>query len=185
MNQSLKHKQSFQNIASLVQSSSLNIRLLSKALTARLIPSDTVKDERAVLIVLDNNEVNYLVRLLESSQTMYTSLPILPMVMDLSRSPHNMFAFVFEDVASILADIMDSVNEREQSILAQLIWRMMTFIYEGNEEVSALIINNGTLCSEEGILINQNTTLVIKLRGRLGMGSSLYSRTKYQLKHIN
>lgn len=143
-----------------------------------------MKDERAVLIVLDNNEVNYLVRLLESHQTMYTSLPILPMVMDLSRSPHNMFAFVFEDVASILADIMDSVNEREQSILAQLIWRMMTFIYEGNEEVSALI-NNGTLCSEEGILINQNTTLVIKLRGRLGMGSSLYSRTKYQLKRIN
>ena len=141
--QLLKQPQCFQSIGPLVQLPFNNIKLLSKALIARLIPADAVDDDMAVLIVIED-EVDDLISMLESTPS-YKTIPVISVMIDLCRSPHNMSAFASRvNVVSKLSDMMDSVSEDDQPKVAELIWRMMEFNYTGNEKVSA-VINNGTL----------------------------------------
>ena len=138
--QLLKQPHCFQSIGPLIQLPSSEIKLFSKALIARLIPINAVNDDMAVLMVIED-EVDHLISLISSTQ----SIPIISVIMDLCRSPHNMCVFASRnEITSKLADMIDSIGEDEQSKVAQLIWRMMEFNYEGNEEMCA-IINNGTL----------------------------------------
>ena len=127
-----------------MQSSSVKIKIFSKALIARLIPVDTIKDDVAVLLLIDDEELDYLIKILTLSQSKYAAVPIVPVMVDLSRSPHNLYAFVAKGIASLLSDIMDSISEHDQIMAAQLIWRIMTFNYKENESTSA-IIYDGTL----------------------------------------
>ena len=144
VSQVLKHSNYLQTVYSLVQSSSVKIKIFSKALIARLIPVDTIKDDVAVLLLIDDEELHYLIKILTLSQSKYAAVPIVPVMVDLSRSPHNLYAFVTKGIASLLSDIMDSISEHDQIMAAQLIWRIMTFNYKENESTSAIICD-GTL----------------------------------------
>ena len=48
-------------------------------------------------------------------------MPIFPVLMDLCRSPHNIWAFVSQDATSVLSDLMDDMSEEERAATAQLI----------------------------------------------------------------
>lgn len=140
--QLLKQNHCLQSIRSLILLPSTEIKLLSKALIARLIPIDAVSDDMAVLMLIKDDEVDYLMSMLTSVQS-YKTVPIISVMTDLGRSPHNMFALASREVAVKLSDIMDS-SEDDPSKATQLISSMMELNYEGSEEVSA-VINNGTL----------------------------------------
>lgn len=138
--QLIKQPHYFQSIGPLIQLPSSEIKLLSKALIARLIPIDAVNDDMAVLMLIEDDEVDHLISMLTSTQL----IPVISIMMDLCRSPHNMCAFASRlSIASMLSDIMDSASEDDQSKVAQLIRRLTVFNFESNE-VSA-VINNGTL----------------------------------------
>lgn len=137
--QLLKQNHCLQSIGPLIQLPSTEIKLLSKALIARLIPTDVVNDDMAVLMLIEDKEVDHLINILTPVQS-YKAIPVM---MDLSRSPHNMWALASRDLTLKLSDIMESLSEDDQSKAAQLIWRMMELNYEESEEVST-IIHNGT-----------------------------------------
>lgn len=139
--QALEHNHYLHTIKALVQSSSTENRLLSKALIARMIPLNTANDKLALLTQVNHDEVHYLISVLES---VHSSLPVISILMDLSRSPHNMWTFVSENVASQLSDSMNCISEEDQALAAQLIWQMMESDYGDSKEISA-VINNGTL----------------------------------------
>lgn len=141
--QLLKQSHCLQSIGSLIQLPSIEIKLLSKALIARLIPTDAVNDDMAVLMLIEDDEVDHLISMLTSLQS-YKAIPSISVVMDICRSPHNLWALASRDVAVKLSDVMDSISEGDQSKAAELIWRMMELNYEGSEKVSA-VINNGSL----------------------------------------
>jgi len=141
--QLLKQNHYLQSIGPLIQLPSTEVKILSKALIARLIPSDVASDDTAVMILLEDEEVAYLVNLVAPVQSS-RAFPITSVMLDLSRSPHNLFALASSDVTLKLSDTMESLNEESQAEAAQLIWRMMELEYDGSEAVST-IINNGTL----------------------------------------
>lgn len=141
--QLLKCNHCLQSIKPLIELPSTEIKLLSKALIARLIPIDTVSDDAAVLTLITDDEVEYLMSLITSAQS-YKIIPIISVMIDLSRSPHNTFALASREVAMKLSDVMESFSEDDQAKSALLIWRMMELDYDGSEEVST-IGNNGTL----------------------------------------
>lgn len=148
--QALENNHFLHTIKPLVKSTSTENRLLSKALIARMIPLNTANDNLALLIQVNDDEVHYLVSVLESVRS---SFPVISVLMDLSRSPHNMWTFMSNNVPSQLSDLMDSISEEDQVVAAQLIWQMMETNYGGTEEISA-IINNGTLqdqCLKDGM----------------------------------
>lgn len=121
----------------------MDIKLLSKALISRLIPADAASNDMAVMMLVDDDEVDELMSTLTPVQS-HGVIPSISIMMDLSRSPHNLWAFASKDAASKLSDIMDDLTEDDQAKAAQLVWTMMELNYAGTEEVSA-IINNGTL----------------------------------------
>ena len=123
----------------------MDIKLLSKALIARLIPVDTTDDDNAALLLINDDEARYLVNVLQSCQ--YTALPINSVLTDLCRSRHNMQALVTMDVASVLSDYMDSISESDQICTSQLIRSMMTLNCGGSEKATA-VTNNGTLFNQ-------------------------------------
>lgn len=147
VHQALKQNHCLKNVVSLLKSSSIDVQLLLKGLLARLIPIDTTNDENALLLLINDDEVHHLVDVLKSSQSKYMALPIVPVLTDLCRSPHNMHILASMDVASLLSDIMECISETDQTDAAQLIWSMMTLHYEESEKAST-VINNGTLQSQ-------------------------------------
>ena len=169
VHKALKENHCLKNVVSLLKSSSVesDIQLLLKGLLARLIPIDTTNDENALLLLINDDEVHYLVNVLQSCQSKYTALPIVPVLTDLCRSPHNMHVLASMDVATLLSDIMDSISNTDRTEAAQLIWSMMTLRYEENVTNSA-VINNGTLQSQclngEGKLCFVSSALRWKLR---------------------
>lgn len=154
----LKRNNVLQIIGSLIHlSSSKPIKVLSKALIARLIPTDAIKDDTAVLILVEDDEVDYLVNSLQTCGR----IPIVMIMMDLSRSPHNMWALESKGVAIMLADNMEGLSENDQSLCAQLIWKLKELQYNGSEDVSVLN-NNGTLQLQyEGIIMYFNDSLYL------------------------
>ena len=146
VSQHLKQSYCYVNIGSLIQFPFMEIKLLSKALIARLIPADVVRDDKAILILLEDYEVDHLLSMLTSTQPNDT-IPSVSIIMDLSRSPHNMWALASKDGASKLADAFDSISEADQAKAAQLICSMVDLNYEGIEDISA-ITNNGTVKKE-------------------------------------
>ena len=153
MCQLLKQNHCIKCVGQLTQFNSTDIKLISKALVARLIPTDTSSDDMAVLILIKDDEVDHLISMVQSIWSKHNPFPIISVIMDLSRSPHNMWAFASRDVAMVLSNVMDSINEEDQAMSAQMIWVLMEFNYTGNEEVSA-IVNNGTL-----MLLNEDQPL--------------------------
>ena len=117
--------------------------MLSKALIARLIPINASNDDAALLLLMEDAEVDYLMRLITPVQS-YEMIPVTSVMIDLSRSPHNLFALASRDATMKLSDVMNSWSEYDQAIGAQLIWRMMELEYDGSEEMS-VICNKGTL----------------------------------------
>ena len=164
VHQALKESHCLKNFVSLLKSSSIehDVQLLLKGLLARLIPVDTTNDENALLLLINDDEVHYLVNVLQSCQFKYTALPLVPVLTDLCRSPHNIHILASKDVASLLSDIMDSISDIDQAKAAQLIWSMMTLHYEESVAASA-VINNGTLQSQylngEGELCSVSSAL--------------------------
>ena len=146
VHQLLKQGYSLQIISSFIELPSTEIKLLSKALIARLIPANVANDDMAVLTLIQDDEVDHLVDILQSKQS-YTTIPVVSVMMDLSRSPHNIVAFLLKNTASALSDSMDNICEDDQVMAAQVIWRIMELNYEGNEDVS-LIVNNGSLSDQ-------------------------------------
>ena len=118
---------------------------------ACLIPIDTTSDDMAVLILIKDNEVDYTISMLTSAHSKYITFPIISIVTDLCRSPHNVWALASRDILLLLSDLMDDISKDDQAKVAQLIWRIMVFNYNSSEEVSA-IISNGT--SLQGMLEN-------------------------------
>lgn len=131
------------------------MKVLSKALIARLIPADAGSDDSAVLTLIEDDEVDYLMSLIVSPHS-HNVVPIISIMMDLSRSPHNSFALASKDVMMKLSDAMESFGEDDQARGAQLIWRMMELEYDGSEEVSH-ISNNGTLQAQSEGMACSNT----------------------------
>ena len=138
-------RRSLQSVGSLIQLPSTETRLISKALISHLIPADTVKDDMAVLMLIEDDEVDCLVSML-ASVPLAIDIPIISVMMDLCRSPHNMWALASRDVALVqkLSNVMDGTSKDDQSKATQLIWRMIESNFNGSEEVSA-IINSGSL----------------------------------------
>lgn len=118
--------------------------MLSKALVARLIPIDAVSDDMAVLMQIKDDEVEYLISLLAQSHQI---IPIISVMMDLGRSPHNLFALTSRNVTVKLSEAMESFSENDQAKSAQLIWKMMELDYDENDNMST-ISSNGTLGEE-------------------------------------
>lgn len=163
VHQALKENPCLKEVVSLLKSSvETDVQLLLKGLLARLIPIDTTNDENALLLLVNDDEVHYLVNVLQSCQSKYTVLPIVAVLTDLCRSPQNMHILASMDVASRLSDIMDSISDIDQTEAAQLIWSMMTLHYEDGVTASA-VINNGTLQSQclngEGNLCSVSSAL--------------------------
>ena len=67
--QLLRQSHSLQIITSLVRFSSTEIRVLSKALVARLIPANVSTDDMAELILIQDDEVDHLISILTSKQS--------------------------------------------------------------------------------------------------------------------
>ena len=153
--QLLKQTHSLQIVTPFIESPSTEIKLLSKALIARLIPINVTSDDMAVLIIMQDDEVDHLISALTSKES-YHTIPVISVMTDLSRSPHNMGAFVSKDTITVLANCMDSIGEEDQAKAAQLIWRMMELNFEGSEN-TYMIINNGSLQDqpslEDGMVI--------------------------------
>lgn len=164
LQQLLTQNHCIQTVGFLIQSSVqlVELQLLSKALIARLIPIDT-SDDTAVLILIKDDEVDHIIKMLTSAQSKHINLPIISIMMDLCRSPHNMWALASRDVSLLLSDVMDNISEGDQAKGAQLIWRMMEFNYNESEEVSALI-NNGTLLQgiHKGVLLEISDRLCLQ-----------------------
>ena len=156
MCQLLKQNNCIKSVGQLTQFNSTGIKLISKALVARLIPTDASSDDMAVLILIKDDEVDHLISMVQSTRSKYNPFPIISVIMDLSRSPHNIWAFASRDFAMVLSSVMDSINEEDQAMSAQMIWMLMEFNYTGNEEVSA-VVNNGTL-----MLLNEDQPLIGK-----------------------
>ena len=134
-----------QSIGPLIQLPSTEIKVLSKALIARLIPADVVSDDSAAMTLIENEEVDYLMGLIVPDlYQSYKALPVISIMMDLSRSPHNLFGLVSKDAVTKLSDVLESLSEEDEAKTAQLIWRMMELEYNGSEGLSA-ISHNGTL----------------------------------------
>ena len=154
--QLLRQSHSLQIITSLIGLSSTKIRVLSKALIARLIPANVATDDMAELILIRDDEVDHLISVLTSTQS-YNTIPIVSVMMDLSRSPHNIATFVSKSIALTLSDLMDSNCEEAQAMAAQLLWTIMEFNYETTQDMS-LIVNNGSLHDhptlEDGMIYN-------------------------------
>lgn len=140
----LKQNCCLEVIGPYVQFRSTEVNVLSKALIARLIPTDAVSDDSAVLILIKDDEVEYLRNLIRKSSQSYQAIPVVSVMMDLARSPHNLFALASIDMAIDLSDLMETFSEDDQARSAQLIWKLMELDYDGNEEVTA-IRNNGSL----------------------------------------
>ena len=141
--QLLKQNSCIQSIGQLTELSSIDIKVLSRALIARLIPNDAVSDDSAVLILIGEDEVEYLISLMIPTQS-YKKIPVISIMVDLSRSPRNLFTFASKDVVLKLSDSMESLSEDDQAKSALLIWRIMELDYDGSEEMS-VISNSGTL----------------------------------------
>ena len=143
-----------QSIGPLTQLPSTRIKVLSKALIARLIPTDAVSDESTVMTLIEDEEVDYLISLVTPIQ-LYKVFPVTSVMMDLSRSPHNMFALASKDIVMKLSEIMESLSENNQAQCALLIWRVMELDYNESEGVFT-ISNNGTLQMQSGGWLNLN-----------------------------
>ena len=143
----LKQGHSLQIITSFIELPSTEIKLLSKALIARLIPANVANDDMAVLTLIQDDEADHLISVLQSKQS-YNTIPVVSVLMDLSRSPLNIVTFISKDTTSILSDVMDDICDEDQVMAAQVIWRMVELNYEGNEDMS-LIVNNGSLCDHQ------------------------------------
>ena len=139
-------KGSIQRIAQLIQSPKLEIKILSKAVIARLIPLDTASDEHAVLTMLTDEDAIGAIEILKMITSLNATMnfPCIHMLMDLGRSPHNMQVFINCEITAVLANVIDSVCEEEKSLAAEFIRRLMQMEYDGKEEISA-ISNNGSL----------------------------------------
>lgn len=140
-----------QNIQALVKLPFTELRLLSKGLVARLIPTDIASDDRASLMLVKDDEIDLLIGAFTSIRSCRTIIPLIPVMMDLSRSPHNVSAFASKNVASVLSDVMDSISEDDQDRAAQLIWMMMESNDDGSENES-LLTNNGTMQDLSGLV---------------------------------
>ena len=152
--QLIKQNHCLQSVGALIQLPSSRIRVLSKALIARLISADAVRDDMAVLILIEDDEVDHLMSIVGRVSS-YETIPVISVLMDLCRSPHNMGALVSRDAALMLSDVMESISADDQTKVAQLIWKMMDLNYQGTEEVSS-IINSGTLLlHDEGTYYSQ------------------------------
>lgn len=144
VHQLLKQNHSLQIVAPLIESPFTEVKLLSKALIARLIPANVASDDLAVLMLIQDDEVDHLISVLTSEQSYNTVIPVISVMMDLSRSPHNMGTFVSKNIALVLSNSMDSISEEDQIKATQLIQRMLELNYEGSEDMY-MIINNGSL----------------------------------------
>ena len=140
--QQLKQNHCLEIIGPLIEISSTEIKVLSKALIARMIPIDAISDDMAVLTLIKDEEVEYLITLM-SSQPCQT-IPIISVMIDLGRSPHNLFALASQNVAAKLSEVMESFYEDDQAKIAQLIWKIMEIDYDGSENIS-IVSNNGSL----------------------------------------
>ena len=112
----------------------------------------------APLMLVKDDDVNLLISAFTSHPARKTIIPLVPVLMDLSRSPCNVSAFASWDVTSVLSSIMDSVSEVDQDRVAQLIWMMMECNPEGSEDSQSAVINNGTTqdlisCLKQGIIM--------------------------------
>ena len=141
--QLLKENECIQSIGQLIQFSSTDIKLISKALIARLIPMDTANDDMAVLMLITHDEVDRLIGIVQSK---CITFPIMSVIMDLSRSPHNMRVFASKDFVTVLSNIMDSFSDEDQARSTQVMQMLMQQSFTGNEDKAA-IANNGTLMS--------------------------------------
>ena len=130
-------------VGPLIQLPSTRIKLLSKALIARLIPTDVIDYNKAALVVMEDGEADHLISMLTSVQS-YQVIPIFPVMIDLCRSPHNVWALVSRDVLVKLLGVCNNISKEDLSKSPQLIWRMVELKYNGTEGLTA-VINNGTL----------------------------------------
>ena len=153
--QLLKQGLCVKNVQTLIKFPFTELRLISKALIARLIPVDATSDDMAPLILVKDDDVNLLISASTSHPARRTIIPLVPVLMDLSRSPCNVSAFASRDVASVLSSIMDSVSKVDQDRVAHLIWMMMESNHKGSEDSQSAVINNGTIqdlsCLKQGI----------------------------------
>ena len=128
------------------QSKSVELKVLSKALCARLIPLDSTNDDMAVLTLLNDDEVQYIVDFtIASTKMKYMPIPMVSVMLDLSRSLMNLWTFAFKDVALVLSNVMDELTEDDQAQAALMIWRIMQLNYDGVEHLKSTVVNNGTL----------------------------------------
>ena len=143
IHQVLEQEICLQNIQVLIELPFTELRLLSKALIARLIPVDATSDDKAKLMLLKDDEIDLLISALTSIQSRRTVIPLIPVMMDLGRTPHNLLLFSSRNVTSVLSDVMDDMNEVDQERAAQLIWVMMESNHKGSNKDN-VIINSGT-----------------------------------------
>ena len=147
----LKQHHCYEVIGPLTQLQSNQVKVLSKALISRLIPVDVVSHNTTILILIQDDEVDYLTSLIALAHS-YQAVPVVSIMMDLSRSPHNLFMLASKDVTVKVSEVMEAWSEDDQAQSAQLIWRLMESNYDGSEEVSA-IVNNGSLTQAEGMYL--------------------------------
>lgn len=155
--QTLEQFHFLQSMEPLVHSYSTGIQLLSKALIARLITADTMSDDTTLLMLVTDHEADHLVHLLTSVQSEYTALPIIPVLMDLSRLPQNLWAFASRETALILSSItmMNSISEDDQAKAKQMILKMKELTYgdiHNGEEASVMGTFQGQEFYKEGMM---------------------------------
>ena len=102
-----------------------------------------------VLILIQDDEVDYLTSLIALAH-LYQAVPVVSVMMDLSRSPHNLFALASKGATAKISEVMEAWSDEDQAQSAQLIGRLMESNYNGSEEVPA-IVNNGSLTQAEGM----------------------------------
>lgn len=148
--QYFKANRCVQSIGAFTQSPNVRIQLITKSLFARLIPLDTDSHEMAILILINDEEVNQMITILQSQSDDILESTVFSMVLDLSRSPHNMWAFVSRGITSILTNAMDSSCERSQALAAKLMWTVMELENDSPYDSVDLnaIVNNGSLQNE-------------------------------------
>ena len=141
-----------QYIGAFTQSPNVYIRLISKSLIARLIPLDTDSHEMAILILINDEEVDKMITILLSQPDDILDTTTVSMVVDLCRSPHNMWAFVSSDIISVLTNVMDSSCERSQVhvLAAKLVWTVMELENDSSQDNVDFnaVVNNGSLQNE-------------------------------------
>ena len=145
--QFFKENRCVQYIGAFTQSPNMHIQLISKSLVARLIPPETGSHDTAILILISDKEVDQLMTMLQSLPEDILDTTIFSMIIDLSRSPHNIWALVSRDITSTLTSIMDSLSERGQVLAAKLVWTVME-MENDSQSISVdfnTVTNNGTL----------------------------------------